>query len=162
MKRFLSLIFSVMSFISYSQTPTEHTPVVWEYSHKQVSDNQVDIQFVALIFDGYKLYSQDTSNPVPTDFTFDDPQSYNKIGTVFEEDPISGYDDQLETDTKYFKHKTTFTQRIKILTEDKITIKGDINYIACNEETCYFPPFGPQEFSLSIHLVDNFENNVFA
>lgn len=161
MKRFLVVLFSVISFMVYAQTPTKDDPVIWEFSHKQVSNTQVDIQFVAFIFDGDHLYSQDTTNIVPTSFTFDESKSYNKIGAVSEEDPTSGYDNQFDMVTKYFEHKTTFKQRIEILKDDKIDVKGSIDYIACNEERCYFP-LGPKEFSLNIQLVDNFENNVLG
>ena len=85
MKRVLLVLLSIISILINAQNPTENYPVTWKFSHEQVSNNQVDLKFVAFIFDGDHLYTQDTSNFVPTYFSFNESHVYNKIASVSEE-----------------------------------------------------------------------------
>ena len=161
MKRVLLVLLSIISILINAQNTTENYPVTWKFSHEQVSNNQVDLKFSAFIFDGDHLYTQDTSNVVPTYFSFNESHVYNKIGSVSEEESIQGYDPQFDIISSYFENKTTFIQRIQVLSEDQITVNGQIDYIACNEERCYLP-MDPQDFSFNIRITDRFEENILG
>ena len=50
---------------------------------------------------------------------------------------------------EYFKHTATFTQRVRILTDKKLSVKGKYEYQACTEEKCIFPPADNFEFALT-------------
>jgi regulatory protein YycI of two-component signal transduction system YycFG len=55
MKKIFILFFTLLSVITSAQI---FNPVSWDFSQKQVSDNEIELQFKATIDDGWYLYSQ--------------------------------------------------------------------------------------------------------
>ena len=47
---------------------------------------------------------------------------------------------------KYFESEEIFSQKVKILTKNPFTIKGEINFMACDEAQCIFPMPVPFSF----------------
>jgi thiol:disulfide interchange protein DsbD len=73
---------------------------------------------------------------------------YDLVGKTTESKPIKEFDKVFEMNVQYFVKTATFTQRIKLKSDKKITIKGKYEYQACTEEKCIFPPADAFEFSL--------------
>ena len=65
MKKIISILFVLISVVSSAQI---FTPVEWEFSQKQLSDTEIELQFKANIDEGWHLYSQHIADdgPVPT------------------------------------------------------------------------------------------------
>lgn len=116
------------------------TPVKWDISSKLLENNEVELVFKASIDDTWHLYSQDIPMAPPaTTFTFNASNKYERIGTVTETESISEYDANFDMVLKYFAHEATFTQKIKLLSDDTISVKGYITYMSCDDTQC-LPP----------------------
>ena len=115
MKKFLIVLLSIFSIVSYSQDILE--PVKWEVSKNILSDNEVDIIFKATIDDGWKVYSQsiELEGLSPTYFEYNNKESIKPIGLALEPDPIIEFDSVWNQEVKYFKNEVSFVQRVKIL-----------------------------------------------
>ena len=130
-------------------------PVIWEFSQSKISESEVELQFKASIEEHWHLYSQFTGQyfgdegPIPTSFTFNESDFFIKQDSVLEEPPIQDYDPIWEETLKYYEGEVTFRQRIKSLTKDPFNIRGEINFMLCDEVQCVFPM--PVPFSFQIN-----------
>jgi len=151
MKKIISILFALISVVSSAQI---FTPVEWEFSQKQLSDTEIELQFKANIDEGWHLYSQHIADdgPVPTEFTFITEGSYELIDNVIEGEPIEEFDPNFDMVLKYFGHEAIFTQKIKITSAEDFTLAGDVYFMVCDEAQCLPPEVA--EFSFKIKGVD--------
>lgn len=149
MKKFvLGILFSLFSF---GVLTAQDNPVHWSFSSKKISDCEYDLIFKAKIDEPWHLYSLNKAGdegPNPTVFTFKNGTDYELVGKVKQGAPVKEFDKVFEMNVEYFKHEATFTQRIKLLSNHKVKIKGKYEYQSCTEEKCIFPPADNFEFEL--------------
>ena len=132
---FLLLLFSLLSFLSYSQDP-----VTFETQVKKISENTFELITTADIQNDWRLYSQNlsTGGAIPTEFIFKiKPQTIKLIGNVRESESITKFDPIFQLDQSYFENQSTFTQLIE--TNDiSDNISAVIAYQACDDVVCIF------------------------
>jgi thiol:disulfide interchange protein len=116
-------------------------PVKWSFSSKKTGDNEAEIIFTAKIDKGWHLYSQDIppNGPVPTEFTFEKNNNFERVGKISEPKPIVENDPNFNMVLKFFATKAVFIQKIKLLTNKPFVIKGTVNFMCCNDVSC-LPP----------------------
>ena len=125
-------------FISLSGFSQILEPVKWTTSLEKISEKEYDIVFTAEIDDTWHLYSQTIPEygPLPTVFSFENHSNYTLIGNMSEPKGKTVYEAIFEMDTKYFENNAVFKQRIKLKTNIAFKIKGDIEFMTCNNEKC--------------------------
>ena len=138
MKRLLALLFALTSVVVSAQI---FNPVEWEFSQKQLSENEIELRFKANIEDHWHLYSQniEQDGPVPTEFTFTTKGGYELIGGVTEGKPIEEFDPNFDMVLKYFGKEAIFTQKIKVISSKDFKIEGNVYFMVCDEKQC-LPP----------------------
>ncbi len=137
---------------TYSFVIAQDNPVHFKLSSKKITECEYDLQFNATIDEPWHMYSLKIAaedGPNPTVFTFVKSSDYEFVGKTTESKPVKEFDKVFEMNVEYFKHTATFTQRIKLKTDKKITITGKYEFQACTEEKCIFPPADDFEFSLT-------------
>jgi thiol:disulfide interchange protein len=146
----LKKISLLLLFITSSLLIAQESPVHFKFSTKKISDCEYDLQFTAAVDEPWHIYSLSPvkDGPNPTVFMFTKSADYDLVGKTTESKPIKEFDKVFEMNVQYFVKTATFTQRIKLKTDKKITIKGKYEYQACTEEKCIFPPADVFEFSL--------------
>ncbi len=149
---FKNLIVSFLIFLtSFYLVQAQDNPVHFKLSTKKISDCEYDLVFNASIDDTWHMYSQKKlgeDGPNPTVFKFNKSKDFELVGKTTESKPVEEFDKVFEMKVLYFKHSATFTQRIKLLTDKKITISGKYEFQACTEEKCIFPPADDFSFDL--------------
>lgn len=125
------------------------TPVKWEFKTKVTGANTAELQFIALIDNGWHLYSQHLPDggPMPTEFAFAKLDGIQLDGKASEPTPKEVFDEMFKMKVKYFDKTATFVQKIKLTNSKPVTVSGTINFQTCNEETC-IP--GEAEFSFEV------------
>jgi len=144
--------FILLFFISSTLVQAQDNPVHIKLSNKKVSACEYDLIFTASIDEPWHMYSLNKladDGPNPTVFTFTKSKEYELVGKVKQGAPLKEFDKVFEMNVEYFKHTATFTQRVKLLSDKKISIKGKYEYQACTEEKCIFPPADNFEFNLT-------------
>ena len=132
---FLLLLFSLLSFLSYSQDP-----VTFETQVKKISENTFELITTADIQNDWRLYSQNLSpgGAIPTEFIFKiKPQTIKLIGNVRESESITKFDPIFQLDQSYFENQSTFTQLIET-NNISDNISAVIAYQACDDVVCIF------------------------
>ena len=116
-------------------------PIKFKTEWKQNSETEAEIVFNATIDKGWHVYSTELGDggPISATFNIDNIEGAETIGKltpvgneINEMDPIFGMK------VRYFVNKATFIQKIKI-TDKNYSIKGFLEYGACNNENC-LPP----------------------
>lgn len=148
LKKLFSLF--LLLFTSISLLTAQDNPVHFKFATKKISECEYDLQFIASIDEPWHMYSLTpvTDGPNPTVFTFKKSADYELVGKTTESKPVKEFDKVFEMNVQYFKHTATFTQRIKLKTDKKISIKGKLEFQACTEEKCIFPPADDFEFQV--------------
>jgi thiol:disulfide interchange protein len=135
--RFLSAFFLFSSIFAIAQNP-----VKWSYNAIDAGSGQCDLVFTATIDDGWYTYSQfleSEDGPVATSFTFKPGAHYQLVGKAAEGgEKFTLFDKVFEMNLTKFKHKATFTQRVKVLDASK-PVDGYVSFMVCNDEMC-LPP----------------------
>ncbi len=141
----LSLFF--FSFNGFSQIKS---PVKWSYSVNQINSNTAELVFTAKIDKGWHLYSQymEEGGPIVTSFVFNKTKAYKLDGKTTEPKPNAEYDEMFKMTVKYFNNQAIFKQKIKILSNKDFTVKGNFEYMVCNDGSCI--PFQDNPFEFKV------------
>lgn len=148
MKRLLLLI--TVLIISTGAFAQIEKPVKWSYAAKRLNNNEVVVFLRATIQPGWHIYSQNVKDggPIKTSFTFAPSKEYALVGHTAEPAPVSKYEDAFKMDVSYFENTVTFQQKIKLKSAHVAAIKGQLEYMTCNNKKC----LPPEDVDFSIPL----------
>ena len=124
-------------------------PVKWSFSVERISETEANLHFDAKIESGWHLYSQkiDGDGPIPTSFAFQELGTAKLNGALAEGKGHREMDPNFGIELKYFENKARFTQKVK-LTASATSIKGELEFMVCNDERCLPPDYLPFEFKV--------------
>ena len=126
-------------------------PVKWNFSSEQISETEFDLIFKADIDNKWHLYSQDIPmTPPATSFHFEANNNYELLGkTIEESEVIEEYDPNFEMVLKYFSFEAVFKQRVKLLSQSSVQVKGFLEFMCCDDTRCLPPADVDFEFNLT-------------
>lgn len=124
-------------------------PVKFNSELKRISETEAEIVFNAVIDKGWHVYSTELGDdgPISATFNVDNISGAEVDGKLLPQgNEIEEMDPIFEMKVRFFESKATFVQKIKI-TDEKFSIKGYLEYGACNDENCLPPTSVDFEFS---------------
>ena len=145
-----SLTLLIALFSTFSVFAQIQDPVKWSFEVVALEENEVDLVITASIEEGWHMYAQDVEGgPIPTSFTFFEQQKIELKGAVVaQREAHEEYDPNFETVLKFFDEEVDFRQRIKLLSEDTVTLKGELGFMVCNDVMCLPPEWVDIEVQL--------------
>jgi len=147
LKQLLLLSFLFCGITSFSQVLK---PVKWTFSANKTTDSTANLYLKATIDKGWHVYSQYISGegPVPTTFTFGKSKDYQLVGKVYEPKGVEEFDPNFDMKIIYHSGTVSFVQKIKLLSDKKITVKGSLNFMCCDDKRC----LPPEDIEFSFNL----------
>jgi len=149
MKNFFLWAFTILcSLPVYSQI---QDPVDVTHSVKRINDTEAELQVTATMDDHWHIYATDLpeeSFVIATELNVETGDGFQTVGGIMEPQPIEEYDPNFQEVLKWHDNKVTFSQKIKILTTNNLTVKAEFVYQPCNEEMCLPPEYVDLEFSV--------------
>ncbi|MFW5974621.1 MAG: cytochrome c biogenesis protein CcdA [Bacteroidota bacterium] len=145
------LLLSLMFVATFSAMAQILEPVKWDFKTKELSEDRMELQFIAGIETTWHLYSQDVpeDGPVPTSFNIKENENFELIGEVTEPKPKEEFDPNFDMVVKYHgAEEVIFRQEIKVLTDEPFTIRGFLEYMCCDDSRC----LPPEEVDFSFPL----------
>lgn len=136
MRQLLIFLFIHLSLQVWSQDP-----VNWTFSFNKEDQTA---EFTATLEEGWHLYSLTTkpdAGPIATSFQFNENDAIKLKGKTKEPEAIEEYDENFESQLKYFEHQVVFTQKVK--TSEETSLSGSVTYMVCNATMC-LPPVDEQ------------------
>ena len=139
--------------ISYTAVAQIVQPVKWSFDSKKLKSDEVELILKASIDEGWHVYSIDLppNGPIPTSFHFEKSDKYELIDDIFSSEPIEKYDNAFEMMLKYYDGEAIFKQKVKIKTNEPFIIKGELEFMACDDSRCLPPEY--VEFAFDIQVL---------
>lgn len=125
-------------------------PVKWSTSVEKISDTEFDLVAKAKIDAGWHLYSQDVpeDGPIPTAFTYELGDAAELVGKTVEEEGRTVDDPVFNMRIKFFENAAEFRQRIKLVNNELSVVKGEVEFMVCDDMRCLPPQYIDLEFNL--------------
>ncbi len=117
-------------------------PVTWKFKLNDLPSAEKEIIFTAVAEKGWHLYDQNLpeGGPVSTTFSFETLKGAELIGKpVASMKPTEVYDELFAMKLRWYPGSVSFTQKIKVTDPAKFKVGGEVEFMACNDETC-LPP----------------------
>lgn len=147
-----NVVFGILTFLfAVNLNAQIHDPVTFTTSVEKISDSDFYLVVTANIDKGWHLYSQNVpeNGPIPTAFQFViDNDQFQLVGETIEGKGHTSFDKAFGMDIKFFENTATFKQHIRLLTNDKIDIVGEVEYMVCDDTQCLPPTYKDVNFSV--------------
>ncbi len=124
--------------------------VKWSYAAKKISSTEAVVFLKATIDDGWHIYALDVKDggPIKTSFTFAPSKDYSLDGKTTQPTPVTKFEKAFSMNVSYFEKSVIFQQKIKLKSAQAITVKGQLEYMTCNDQKC----LPPEDVDFSIPL----------
>ena len=155
MKKLISsIMLALIALVAQAQILT---PVKWKIKlDDKGGAPEKEIVFTATADKGWHLYDMNLpeGGPVSTSFTFETLNGAELIGQpVPSVKPTTVYDEQFAMNLRWYPGTVSFTQKLKVTDPGKFKVEGEVEFMACNDETCLPPDQIPFSFDKkSIHV----------
>lgn len=155
MKKLISsIMLALIALVAQAQILT---PVKWKIKlDDKGGAPEKEIVFTATADKGWHLYDMNLpeGGPVSTSFTFETLNGAELIGQpVPSVKPTEIYDEQFAMNLRWYPGTVSFTQKLKVTDPAKFKAEGEVEFMACNDETCLPPDQIPFAFDKkSIHV----------
>lgn len=116
-------------------------PVKFTVVQNKLSDSEFEIVFTGDIDPGWHVYSTDIpeGGPTPATINFDEQKGVEPVGSLTARGDVhKAFDELFSMEVTYMEGKAVFVQKMRI-TEKTYSVKGYLNYGACNDQNC-MPP----------------------
>ncbi len=148
-----ALVLFTILFTSLYATAQVLDPVQFTTSVEKISESDYYLVINAEIEERWHLYAQEVPDeeitPIPTTITIKgSDDTFQILGKPTESKGHTSFDKTFGFDIKYFENTATFKQRIRLLTNEKVDVIGEIEYMVCDDKQCLPPTFKEINFSL--------------
>ena len=116
-------------------------PVKFSVAQNKLSDSEFEIVFTGNIDPGWHVYSTDIpeGGPTPATINFDEQKGVEPVGKLTARGNVhKAFDELFGMEVSYMEGTAVFVQKMRI-TEASYSVKGYLNYGACNDQNC-MPP----------------------
>ena len=150
-----------LCLIPFTTAFAQLNPAHWNFNVKELSSNEVELQFQLKLDEGWHIYSQksDPNGPIPSEYTFEDNANYKRVGGVAEPKSHDEFDEIFKCTVRSFSGKVTFRQKIKRNTDKAFEVKGSMYYQLCNDGSCIAPDDVPFTFKVPASTMPANEEN---
>jgi Thiol:disulfide interchange protein len=144
----------MMPMVSVAQI---YDPVQWSFSTESLGNNEYNVIFKAEIEAGWHVYSQNIADggPIPTAFYFAEATDYERVGVVTESEAIVLQDPVFDMELRFFEKEAIFTQKVKVLGKEPVSVKGELEYMVCNDGQCLPPTVVEFDINLNSGTIAN-------
>lgn len=117
-------------------------PVKWSFTAAPVPGGMFEVVLTANVAEGWHIYAtklESDLGPIPTTIRFTPSGSFVPVGEYTEPVAEKVFDPNFAMNLAYHSGSPSFVQRFKPATVAAITIKGEVEFMVCNDKTC-LPP----------------------
>ena len=147
----ITLFIGLLLFVGTQLFAQILEPVKWSFESKQ-DGLDVTLIFTADIEEEWHLYDTELPDggPIRTSINFADSSLFEFVGKLTKEPlPTEYFDKIFNMNVGYFSKQAVLTQKIKLKSAEKVDIKGFVEFMSCNDETCTPPTEADFSFSLN-------------
>jgi DsbC/DsbD-like thiol-disulfide interchange protein len=142
-------LFSTLAFLSLTALHAQD-PVRWTFTVDQSAEYPI-VVMQATMDEGWHIYGlelESDEGPLPTVLQFGNEVEWGELNVP---EPKRKYDEMFMMNITYYDSQVTFTRPVSM--HSSSVVRGSVDYMVCNDETCLPPKLVP--FELSLKPVDN-------
>lgn len=139
----------IIAFVALSSFAQIYEPIKWSVKQKVTGEKTAEIEIRAKIDAGWHLYGLiiPENGPRATSVVFEVLKNAQKVGELTSSSKlVKEYDANFDMELNWYKNEAVFIQEITSDDLSKVSIKGYIEFMACNDQSC-LPP-NQEPFSL--------------
>ena len=117
-------------------------PVKWDIKLIDSDSAEKELQFTATAEKGWHVYDMNLppGGPISTNITYETRQGFELTGNpVSSVAPTKVHDEMFDMELRWYAGTVVFTQKINVTDPGRFRVAGEVEYMACNNETC-LPP----------------------
>lgn len=143
MKKFIRFVIVAFALLCFSQIQAQNVkPVNWRVSVKMTSEKEGILTMRATLEPGWHLYGTTLpeGGPKATQFDFAESKGIKFTGQLTPSiKPVEVEDQMFGMKLNWWDKTVTFTRTFTVTNPAEAVVKGNIYYMACNNQTC-MPP----------------------
>ncbi|QBQ42725.1 protein-disulfide reductase DsbD domain-containing protein [Sphingobacterium psychroaquaticum] len=146
----LGLLVAVVLFTITGVVAQIHNPVKWTVAAKKLNSKEGVVFIKATIQDGWHIYGLNVPDggPISTSFTFSPSKEFSLNGKVAASPaPKSKFEKDFNMNVPYYPNEVVFQQKVK-LTGKQATVKGVVEFMACDKTQC----LPPDEYTFNVTI----------
>ena len=116
--------------------------ISWQFSTKMLEDNKVEVICEATVDNGWHVYSSvlPEGTAIPTYIEIEESDAYTILDGINESpEPTKHYDETFDAEMQWFEGNVKFSRVVQLKEQSNVQIKGYVESMICNDETC-MPP----------------------
>ncbi|MFA6580554.1 MAG: cytochrome c biogenesis protein CcdA [Paludibacter sp.] len=145
MKKNISLII-IAIFLAVNTFSQIYEPVKWTKELKITGERTADVIIHASIDEGWHLYGihLPKDGPRATAIVFESVKNAQKVGELQTPSKLhKAYDANFDMELNWYTNQADFIQKISYTDISKVEVKGYIEFMACNDQSCLPPSQEP-------------------
>ncbi len=145
MKKNISLII-IAIFLAVNTYSQIYEPVKWTKQLKITGETTADVIIHASIDEGWHLYGihLPKDGPRATAIVFESMKNAQKVGELQTPSKLhKSYDANFDMELNWYTTQADFIQKISYTDISKVEVKGYIEFMACNDQSCLPPSQEP-------------------
>ena len=138
-KTTLTLFLTLLSVALFAQI---YEPVKWTHELKATGNTTADVLIRATIDEGWHLYGLNLpkGGPQPTSIVFQTLENAKKVGDIkAPSNLLKQFDVNFDMELNWYSKEALFIQKISFTDLSQVRIKGYVEFMVCNDESC-LPP----------------------
>jgi thiol:disulfide interchange protein len=139
-------------FVTFGQI---FEPVKWNFELKKTSETTANVEIRATIDEGWHVYGLKIpkDGPRATSIVFDKIENAQKVSDLQTPSKLEKqFDANFNMELSWYTENALFVQKIKFTDASKVKVKGQVEFMTCNDKNC-LPPTKKQfllEFSKTV------------
>lgn len=128
--------------------PEPSIPIDWRFSAVLRADGLVEVNCDARLDEGWHLYATQLPSedgPIATSIRITPSMQYGAALSLVEPEPTEQYDPNFAMQVRYHAGAPRFTVLLKPTSSPDIAVRGEVEYMVCNDKTCLPPVVVPFE-----------------
>lgn len=145
----LTLLIAIVLFTMAGAVAQIYNPVKWSVASKKLNDKEAVVFIRATIDKGWHIYGLNVPDggPIATSFAFTPTKDYSLNGKVAAPAPQTKFEKAFDMNVTYYAKEVTFQQKVK-LNKGQTTVKGIVEFMACDAERC----LPPEEYAFNVTI----------
>jgi DsbC/DsbD-like thiol-disulfide interchange protein len=145
----LSLVIITVLCTVFGAAAQIYNPVKWTVASKKLNSKEAVVFVKATIQEGWHIYGLNVpeGGPISTSFQFTPSKDFALNGKVAAPNPQSKYEKDFKMNVPFYAKEVTFQQKVK-LNKDQTTLKGVVEFMACDKSQC----LPPEEYAFNVTI----------
>jgi thiol:disulfide interchange protein len=147
---FRAALLACIVLLAFSAQAQIMNPVSWSFSKEQVADNEYELKFTAEIDNNWSIYGLKLSagGPIPTAIEFQTAEGFELVGEIRHPPAQIKFDPNFNMEIPMFSGSVIFRQSVRVTSSSPVEVKGEVSFMACDDQHCIPPDYIDFSFSL--------------